>query len=101
MRRFMIETAGAAAGSLLLLIVLMFLRAGPVLAILLLPVEWIGQQISDWINATWPPQGGGWFPGLGRAILVDGVLVWLYLWLLLIVVLRLLSREKKESSDEA
>jgi hypothetical protein len=103
MLRFMKQVAGAGAGSLLLLVVLVLLRAWAVLATLALPIEWIGQPISNWMNATWPPQTGGWFPGLGRAIMVDGVLVWLYLWLVLIVVLRLpvLSREKKESSNEA
>jgi hypothetical protein len=103
MRRWVLQIVGAGAGSLFLLVVLVWLRAGAVLATLAWPIEWIGRQISGWMDATWPPQGGGWFPDLARTIMVDAVLVWLYLWLLLIAVLRLpvLSREKKESSNEA
>lgn len=101
MRRLVAQVAVAGAGSLLLLIVLSLLRAWQVLAILALPIAWIGRSITGWMNAAWPLKGGGWFPDLGRAIMVDAVLVWLYLWLLLIAVLRLrvLSREKKREQQ--
>jgi hypothetical protein len=103
MRRWVLQIFGAGAGSLLLLMVLVWLKADKIIAAFALAVAWIGRPIADWIETTWPSKDGGWPKGIATPLVVDAVLVWLLLWLLLIAVLRLpvLSREKKESSNEA
>jgi hypothetical protein len=100
MRRWVIQIVSTGAGSLLLLIVLVWLKADKVLSTLVLAVAWIGRPIIKWIEATWPSQDGGWPKGIATGLAVDGILTWLFLWLILLIVVRLALHSKKTRDQQ-
>jgi hypothetical protein len=100
MWRWVVQIATTGAGSLLLLLVLIWLKAGSVLGALMLPFAWIAGRISDWIEATWPSQDGGWPKGIASGLVVDGILTWLFLWLILLIVVRLPLHSKKTRDQQ-
>jgi hypothetical protein len=67
----------------------------------LMPLFYLGRAISSLIESIFPPQGGGWFQGLGTALIVDFLLAWIAVWAVLFVLVRLIrsriNRKKREA----
>jgi len=56
------------------------------------PIVMLGLAVSDWINHVFPPQGEGWFEGLGTTVLVEAAFLWLWIWILLMVIVKLIEK---------
>ena len=77
------------------------LRELRVLVLIFLPILYLGRAISSLIESIFPPSGGGWFAGLGTALIVDFVLAWLATWIVLFVLVRLIERQINRKKREA
>jgi len=86
------QLAATCIASPLLIALLFIFRAGQWALWFFWPVLMLGRPIAVAINTAYPPQGGGWFGGLGTAIEVNLILAWIYLWALLMIVVKLCER---------
>ena len=93
-KRLFIELAATAVASPLLLVLLLLIHAFNVLAVLAYPTLPVVKPLANWINALSPPQGSGWFPWLGAAILAEMILLPLWIWILLMILVKLVERLK-------
>jgi hypothetical protein len=91
-RRLIVELAATAIGAFLFLLLLFITHANRVLFFIAFPFLRLGITIGGWINHAFPPQGGGWFQGLAIILLVDAILVWLFVWIVFMFVVKLLER---------
>jgi hypothetical protein len=67
---------------------------------LLVPVIVVAGPIARWINEISPPQSnGGWFPELGTLIITGAVVSWVFMWMFLMVILRLYDRFSKRKRE--
>lgn len=67
---------------------------------IILPIVYLGRAITWLIELVFPP-GGGWFAGLGTASIVDYVLIWIAMWMVLFVLVRLADRRINRKKREA
>ena len=94
-RRLLIELASTAIASPVILLLLFWLRAYTVVAILAYPTLPLLRAVSGWVHIHYPSQGGGWFPGLGEAMLAEVFILPVWTWLLLMFLVRLFARSKR------
>jgi hypothetical protein len=84
-----------------LLILLMIRLKMEFMLVFFAPVFLFGIPLSSLMEKLFPPQGGGWFVGVGQAILVDLVLACIYLWIVLMFFVKFvefLIRKRKEKA---
>jgi hypothetical protein len=85
----------------LVIVVLIVVHAARGLVWALMPILYLGRAISALIERLFPPQGGGWFEGLGTTLMVDFVLAWIAIWIVLFAMLKLMQkwidRKKREA----
>jgi hypothetical protein len=85
----------------LVLLLLFAARAGRFLMWIVVPILYLGQEITALIWKVVPPQGGGMFAGFGTALIVDFILAWIAVWIVLFVLLKLVqklfNRKKREA----
>lgn len=85
----------------LMLLLLFAVRAGRFLMWIVVPILYLGQQITALIWKAFPPQGGGMFAGFGTALIVDFVLAWVAVWIVLFVLLKItqkcINRKKRDA----
>jgi len=94
-RRLLIELVATAVASPVILLLLLLLHAYTVLAILAYPTLPLLKAVSGWVHVNYPSQGGGWFPGLGEAMLAEVFILPVWTWLLLMILVRLFGRPKR------
>lgn len=70
------------------------------LILIFLPILYLGRGICWLIELVFPP-GGGWFAGLGTALIVDFVLIWIAMWMVLFGLVRLADRRINRKKREA
>jgi hypothetical protein len=85
----------------LVLLLLFAARAGRFLMWIVVPILYLGQEITALIWRAFPPRGGGMFVGFGTALIVDFVLAWIAVWIVLLALLKLIqkliNRKKREA----
>jgi cytosine/uracil/thiamine/allantoin permease len=100
-KRFVVELVLTGIAAPIVIWLVFVLRVVRGLFWIALPVLYLGQAITVLIERMFPPQGGGWFTGLGTALIVDFVLVWIAVWMVLFVLVRLIekliNRKKREA----
>jgi len=100
-KRLIIELVATCIASPLLMLLLLLVRAGRVLVWIEQATFQFRQAIASQIEKIFPPDDGGWFKGLGTAIIVDFVLTWILLWVVLFAIVRLvevlIERKKREA----
>jgi hypothetical protein len=92
-KRLLVELAITAIASPLLLLLLIFLRAGNFLSVLATPTLPLVRLLSNWFDTINPPRGG-FLAGLGNAILAEMILLSIWTWILLMVLVELFQRFK-------
>ena len=100
-KRLIKELALTGAAAPIVLLLLFALRGVRFLFYGLLPIFYLGRVITSLIEKVFPPQGGGWFQGLGTALIVDVVLLWVAVWLVLFVLARLITKQINRKKREA
>ena len=91
-KRLLIELTATGVASPLLLFLLLLVHAFQAFAVLAYPTVPVANALSGWIQAIDPPQGGGWLPNLGSAILAEIILLPLWTWILLMIGVKLVER---------
>jgi hypothetical protein len=83
------------------ILLLLSFRAPRALIWILMPLFYLGRAISSLIESVFPAQGGGWFQGLGTALIVDFVLGWIAVWAVLFFLVRLIRSQIRRKKREA
>jgi hypothetical protein len=67
----------------------------------MLPFLNLTRGIGTWINSVFPPQGGGWFEGLGTILAVEVIPALILIWVILFAGVRLMERLVKKKKRVA
>jgi hypothetical protein len=80
---------------------LILAQAAKAMVWVMMPILYLGRAITALIVRIFPPQGGGWFEGLGISLIVDFVLAWIVVWIILFALVKLMqkciNRKKREA----
>ncbi len=100
--RLIVELGATGIAAPILILVLILVRATAVLFLLVMPFIDLGMKIGSWLTSMFPSLGqGAWFQGLGTELGVDVVFVWIEVWILLFVIVKLVRRWKNRGNREA
>jgi hypothetical protein len=85
----------------LVIVLLILAHATRFMVWVLMPILYLGHAITGLIVKVFPPQGGGWFEGLGISLVVDFILAWIVVWIVLFalvkVIQKCINRKKREA----
>jgi hypothetical protein len=85
----------------LVIVLLILAHATRFMVWILMPILYLGHEITGLIVKVFPPQGGGWFEGLGISLVVDFILAWIVVWIVLFALVKLIqkciNRKKREA----
>jgi hypothetical protein len=100
-KRLILELAATGIAPPLVMLLLVFMRAARALVWIALPIFYLGRMITSLIDKVSPPQGAGWFEGLGTALIVDFILMWIFLWVILFAIVKLIEKLIERKKREA
>ena len=101
-KRLIVELVATAIASPLLIVLLALLHQQTIFWWLAFPFVNLTGRIGAWINSVLPPQGGGWFEGLGTILIAEVIPAVILIWAILFAVVRLIEglikmrRERRE-----
>jgi hypothetical protein len=91
-KRFITELVATAIASSLLIVLLALLHQQTIFWWLAFPFVSLTGRIGAWINSVFPPQGGGWFEGLGTILVAEAIPAVILIWVILFTIVRLIER---------